>query len=100
MCLGMCIGMAIGAKKDKQINDAALTIKEIVEDEFGCEGRPEGEEPQVAVIVTDKDGVEKSIRMADKVVYERQLETGDRVWLKEDGTLELIDEKEAPKEKK
>lgn len=101
MCLGMCIGMLLGAQKDKRINENALIVKEIIEDEFGCEGRPEGEKPQVTIIATDKEGKDQTYRMDDALVYERKINVGDRVFLEEDGTLELIEEKEeAPKEKR
>ena len=31
-------------------------ITDIIEDEFGCEGRPEGEEPMVTILLVDDTG--------------------------------------------
>ena len=39
-------------------------ITDIIEDEFGCEGRPEGEEPMVTILLVDDTGKQRSIRMA------------------------------------
>lgn len=98
MCLGlsigMCIGMALGAAKDKRISENILIVKDIIEEEFGCEGRPEGKAAMVTIVVEDKEGKEQHIRMADKLAYERKIEVGDRAFLEEDGTLDLVDEKE------
>lgn len=46
-------------------------ITDIIEDEFGCEGRPEGEEPMVTILLVDDTGKQRSIRMADKQAYEK-----------------------------
>lgn len=72
---------------DKQNSTSIVIIEDIIEDEFGCEGRPEGEEPQVTIIVTDKNGTKQQIRMPDKLAYERKLEVGQNVVLQKDGTL-------------
>lgn len=58
-------------------------ITDIVEDEFGCEGRPEGEEPMVTIILVDDDGRQRSIRMADKLAYEKELDVGVEMELPE-----------------
>lgn len=59
-------------------------ITDIVEDEFGCEGRPEGEEPMVTIILVDDDGKQRSIRMADKLAYEKELDVGVEMELPEE----------------
>lgn len=92
MLFGMVFGMLVGRQKDKKIEETACTIKEIVEDDFGCEGIPEGVEAMVTVVLLDKEGNEKSVRVSDKLVYEKNMKAGDKVAVKEDGTLEVLGE--------
>ncbi len=61
-----------------------VTIERILEDDFGCEGRPEGQEPMVTVVLSDG----RNVRMADALCYERALNEGDKVFILSDGTLE------------
>ena len=45
-----------------------LIVKEIIEEDFGCEGRPEGHVPMCRVLVRDYDGNEMYISVLDKPV--------------------------------
>lgn len=54
-------------------------ITDIIEDEFGCEGRPEGEEPMVTILLVDDTGKQRSIRMADKLAEKRNW-ISERKW--------------------
>ena len=51
------------------------------------------------VVVTDAEGKEQHIRMADKLCYERNIEKGDSVMLDKDGTLKQICKVPAKKKK-
>lgn len=90
MCLGLSVGLALGTAYGASLDKKALTVVEIIEDDFGCEGIPEDSEVLVTVVVTDPEGKEQRIRMADKLCYERNIEVGDFVMLDADGTLKQI----------
>ena len=64
-------------------------ITDIIEDEFGCEGRPEGEEPMVTILLVDDTGKQRSIRMADKLAYEKKLDIGVEMELPEEEIMTL-----------
>ena len=64
-------------------------ITDIIEDEFGCEGRPEGEEPMVTILLVDDTGKQRSIRMADKLAYEKKLDIGAEMELPEEEVMTL-----------
>ena len=64
-------------------------ITDIIEDEFGCEGRPEGEEPMVTILLVDDTGKQRSIRMADKLAYEKKLDVGMEMELPEEEIMTL-----------
>ena len=36
-----------------------LTVTDIIEEDFGCEGRPAGQEPKVTVVARDSAGGER-----------------------------------------
>lgn len=52
------------------------TIIQILEDDYGCEGIPDGEEPMCSVLVKDNDGSERFLRIADSWLTENKLECG------------------------
>ena len=66
-------------------------ITDIIEDEFGCEGRPEGEEPMVTILLVDDTGKQRSIRMADKLAYEKKLDIGAEMELPEEEIMTLTE---------
>ena len=62
-------------------------IKQIIEADFGCEGRPDGYIQMVKVYLDDEIGVETIVEMEDAKMYERQLDEGVEVIIGYDGTL-------------
>ena len=93
MCLGIAIGMMLGMAYGASLDKKALTVTEIIEDDFGCEGISEDAEVMVTVVVTDCEGQEQRIRMSDSLAYERKIEAGDTVMLAKDGTLKQMERK-------
>ena len=90
MCFGLGVGFSLGYSYGVSLDKKSLNVVEIIEDDFGCEGVPEDAEAMVTVVVTDAEGKEQRIRMADRLCYERNIETGDSVMLDKDGTLKHI----------
>lgn len=90
MCLGMSVGMGLGAILSSNLYKKSMTVIEIIEDDFGCEGIPEDAEAMVTVVVADAKGKEQQIRMADKLCYERNIKLGDSVTFDEDGNLKVV----------
>ena len=88
--IGIIMGLLLGFSFDKKVNSKALTIKEIIEDDHGCEGILVNEEPMVTIVVTDKAGNEQSIRMKDSLALKYNLEENDRVLLKNGVTLRPV----------
>ena len=75
-------------EEDEDVREGFI-VKRIVEDDFGCEGLPEGEELQVTILLIDDEGQLRRVRMADSLAYARGIQEGCRVTLAADGTLEL-----------
>lgn len=61
----------------------------IYEADFGCEGRPDGMEAQVDLVLEDPEGaaLPRKVRMSDALTYERDINEGDLVKFKPDGTV-------------
>ena len=57
-----------------------LIVKEIIEEDFGCEGRPDGYIPMCRVKVRDFDGNEMYVSVPDSHLYEKNIEVGDQVY--------------------
>lgn len=51
-------------------------IKRIYEPDFGCEGRPDGYEQVDDVLIEDRDGNQKILKMKDKELYDLKLDEG------------------------
>ena len=64
-------------------NEELLTVRDILDDDYGCKELPLGAEPMVTVILTDDHGAERSLRLADSQT--RTWRPGDRITLGEDG---------------
>ncbi|WP_024860550.1 hypothetical protein [Ruminococcus flavefaciens] len=58
-------------------------IIEIYEEDYGCEGIPEGEELMCTVLIRDENGLDKHIRLADSFLTENQLKKGSTLLLEE-----------------
>ena len=58
------------------------TVKRIDEDlNFGCEERPEGVPIMAIVTLTDSSGEEVIVKAEDAMLYERNINEGDKVCL-------------------
>lgn len=55
------------------------TVLEIIEPDFGCEGIPDGSEPECEVILLTDDGKRLSISVPDKELYQKVITEGARV---------------------
>ena len=47
-------------------NEELLTVRDILDDDYGCEELPLGAEPMVTVILTDDHGAKRSLRFGRK----------------------------------
>ena len=57
----------------------SLIVKSIIEEDFGCEGRPVGYEPMCDVILRDFNGNEMTVKVKDKDLYSKNIDVGDHV---------------------
>lgn len=68
-------------------------VTRIEEPDFGCEGRPEGQEVKDKVFLKeDATGKETIVFMEDKLLYERDIDEGSKVVIDEDGRLQKAEE--------
>lgn len=66
------------------------TVLRIEEPDFGCEGRPEGQEPTDKVLLKkSSNGEELFVKEKDALLYEMDINEGDEVFLIE-GELKKI----------
>lgn len=60
-------------------------VKRIDEDvNYGCEERPEGMPVMAVVTLQDSQGCEITVRTEDQILYDREINEGDRVYLDEE----------------
>lgn len=57
----------------------SLIVVDIIEDDFGCEGRPDGYEPECKVVLKDFSGNVMEERVADADLYAQNISIGDHV---------------------
>lgn len=62
-------------------------ITRIDEADYGCEGRPEGEEAMDSVWLEDENGEVHIVKVADALLYERHLDEGSLVTFDEKNQL-------------
>ena len=67
-------------------------VKQIEEPDFGCEGGSEGEKVKDLVILEDRSGKEKVVKVEDAFLYEKNIQEGDLVTIEEDGLLQKVKE--------
>lgn len=66
-----------------------FTVKKIEEDlDFGCEEKTEGTPVMAVVTLEDPDRQETRIKMEDALLYARDIQEGDKVYMDERNTLE------------
>lgn len=51
-------------------------ITDLIEDDHGCEGFMPGEEPMTTLIIENKNGEQKTVKIYDKKAYEMGLDIG------------------------
>lgn len=61
-------------------NVELLTVRDILDDDYGCEELPLGAEPMVTVILTDDHGAERSLRLADSQTRTWAAGRPDHAW--------------------
>lgn len=67
------------------------TVKRIDEDlDFGCEERPEGAPVMAVVTLIDSSGEELKVKAEDAMLYERNINEGDKVCFGENNKLEKV----------
>lgn len=63
-----------------------LKIEEDVD--YGCEERREDEPVMAVVTLQNEDGLEKTVKMPDQLLYDREIQEGDQVFFDEAGSLQ------------
>ncbi len=56
-------------------------ILQIIEEDYGCEGVPDGQEPMCHVLLQNEDGPECWKILPDSLLTEKKLQEGDRIEL-------------------
>ena len=68
-------------------------VKRIDEDlDFGCEERAEGVPVMAVVTLMNSSGEEVTVKSEDAMLYERNINEGDKVYFDEENNLEKIQE--------
>lgn len=57
----------------------SFIVKNIIEEDFGCEGRPDGYKPKCKVVLRDLSGNEMNVLVDDEELYSKNINTGDQV---------------------
>ena len=69
-------------------------VKRIDEDlDFGCEERAEGAPVMAVVTLINSSGEESRVKAGDAMLYERNINEGDKVYYDEENNLEKIQER-------
>ena len=69
-------------------------VKRIDEDlDFGCEERAEGAPVMAVVTLMNSSGEELRVKAEDAMLYERNINEGDKVYCDEENNLEKIQER-------
>jgi hypothetical protein len=68
-------------------------VTRIEEPDFGCEGRPEGQEVKDKVFLKEgTTGEETIVFMEDKLLYDRDIDEGSIVVVDQDGRLQKAED--------
>ena len=54
-------------------------VTEIIEQDFGCEGLPDGQEPMCEVVLQSDDGKQITICVSDKELYTKEISEGQMI---------------------
>lgn len=72
-------------------------VKRIDEDlDYGCEERAEDTPVMAVVTLINSSGEESRVKAGDAMLYERNINEGDRVYFDEGNNLEKMQERTAP----
>ena len=69
------------------MNKYKITI--ILEDDYGCEDRPNDYTPRVIVYLKSED-IETTIKQVDQYLIDNDIDVGDMVVINSDGLLEKV----------
>lgn len=68
-------------------------VTRIEEPDFGCEGRPEGQEIKDKVFLKEETSEKETIIfMEDKLLYERDIDEGTKVVIDNEGRLQKAED--------
>nr|WP_288755160.1 hypothetical protein [uncultured Anaerostipes sp.] len=68
-------------------------VTRIEEPDFGCEGRPEGQEIKDKVFLKGaRTKEEMTLYMEDKLLYDRDIDEGIKVVIDQDGRLKKVED--------
>ena len=56
-------------------------VKDIYDEDYGCEGVPEDSEPMCMVLLVNENGEEKWEKMSDSYLRENSIDTGSEIEL-------------------
>ena len=63
----------------EQHSSKTVTVLQIFDEDYGCEGVPDGQEPMCSVLVQDTDGSQKWIKLSDSYLTENGIHEGDTI---------------------
>ena len=76
---------------ERTVKCMIYTVKRINEDlDFGCEERVEGAPVMAVVTLRNSSGEELTVKSEDAMLYERNINEGDKVYFDEENNLEKI----------
>lgn len=65
--------------KGKRVCILKYLVLEIFDEDYGCEGVPEGQDPLCAVHVRDENGNDSWIRLTDRYLTDNGINEGDNI---------------------
>lgn len=62
-------------------------VKHMIEQDFGCEGRPEGTKIKTEVTLRDEEGELKTVVVDDEELLQKDINEGDIVYITSEGEI-------------
>ncbi len=62
-----------------QHSDKTVTVLQILDEDYGCEGVPDGEEPMCRILIQNKENSQKWIKLPDNYLTEHAIHEGDAI---------------------
>ena len=79
---------------ERTVKRMIYIVKRIDEDmDFGCEERAEGVPVMAVVTLMNSSGEELRVKVEDNMLYERNINEGDKVYSDEENNLDKIQER-------